>query len=72
MAKVGGKLIWSGKPHSMVIGGGETPDMVILVEYPNKQAFVDMSTSPEYKIIGVDREIALTYGGLIACQSTKS
>ena len=69
LAKVGGKLIWSGKPQKTLIGGGETPDMVLLVEYPNKGAFIAMATSPKYKIVGVDREMALEYGGLIACKT---
>lgn len=67
LEKAQAKVIWAGKVNQTVIGdGSDQPHMVLIVEYPSKQHFIDMSTSDEYKVIGQDREIALEYGGLLA------
>ena len=67
LEKAQAKVLWAGKVNQTVIGAGnDQPHMVFIVEYPSKQAFIDMSTSEEYKVIGQDREIALEYGGLLA------
>ena len=67
LAKAQGKIIWMGNVNQTVIGDtSDQPHMVLIVEYPSKQHFIDMSTSAEYKVIGQDREIALEYGGLLA------
>ena len=64
---VGGRIIWSGIVNKTVIGDlADKPDMVAIVEYPSKQAFVNMATSPAYQAIKEDREISLEYGGLLA------
>lgn len=70
VAKVGGKMIWGGKVRKTIIGdSSEEPDLFLIVEYPSKEAFIQMSTSEEYKKIGGDRTIALEYGGLFATDS---
>jgi uncharacterized protein (DUF1330 family) len=38
--------------------------MVVLVEYPSRQAFLDMTGSPEYQAIGHLRTEALVKGEL--------
>ena len=44
---------------------GEDPwDMVALVEYPTRQAFLEMTASPEYQAIGHLRTEALVKGEL--------
>ena len=69
--KVGGKVLWAGEVNMTVIGDPtDHPDMVAIVEYPSAQKFVEMSTSAEYQPIGVDREISLTYGGLLASSTS--
>ena len=71
LAKVGGKVLWVGDVNQTVIGDtADQPDMVLIVQYPSKQAFIDMSTSAEYRVVGQDREIALEYGGLLASSTT--
>ena len=40
--------------------------MVAIVEYPSVAKFVEMSTSDAYRAISHDRELSLTYGGLLA------
>ena len=64
---VGGRLLWSGKVNMTVIGDKEDhPDMILIVEYPSVAKFAEMSTSEAYRKIAHDRELSLTYGGLLA------
>lgn len=73
LTKAGAKIIWMGKVNATVIGDYEDqPDMIALVSYPSKEAFVAMSTSSEYEVIGKDRKIALEYGGLLASSTIGS
>ena len=68
--KVGGKIIWGGKVMKTIIGDATTqPDQILIVRYPSKEAFIEMSTCDAYRLIGGDREIALEYGGLLATES---
>lgn len=72
MKNSGAKLIWKGKVHNTVIGNSELqPQVVFLVEYPSVSHFFAMITNPEYQKIAKDRSLALEYGGLLACQTTK-
>ena len=65
--KAEGKVIWMGNVHKTIIGDYNTqPDMVLIVSYPSKESFIDMSTSAEYEEISKDRKIALEYGALMA------
>ena len=67
LEKVGGKVLWSGNVKNTVIGDAtDKADMVLIVQYPSSQHFMDMATSEEYKKISHDRENALQYGGLWA------
>lgn len=67
LQKAEAKVLYSGTVNLTVIGDTEDqPDMVILVEYPSTQHFIDMATSEEYKVVGKDRGGALVYGGLLA------
>jgi uncharacterized protein (DUF1330 family) len=61
---VGGRLIAAYRPAETLIGGEEW-DMVALVEYPTRQAFLDMVSSAEYQAITHMRTEALVRGGLI-------
>jgi uncharacterized protein (DUF1330 family) len=73
LKKVGGKLIWSGKVNQTIIGDSlDQPHRVFIVEYPSKEAFIEMSTSKEYAKISHLREFALEYGGLIATETLNS
>lgn len=70
LKKVGGRIIWRGTVNQTVIGDEQDqPDVIILVEYPSVQKFAEMSTSDAYRAIAHDRELALTYGGLLASTS---
>jgi uncharacterized protein (DUF1330 family) len=48
--KAGGKPIFAGRPAESLIGEGSW-DMMLLVSYPTRQAFLDMVSSPEYQEI---------------------
>jgi uncharacterized protein (DUF1330 family) len=63
LEKVGGRIVWAGQPSAPLLGEGGW-DMVALVEYPSRQAFLDMIASPEYKEIGHLRTEALELGEL--------
>jgi uncharacterized protein (DUF1330 family) len=69
MAQRGIKLLWRGRADSVVIGDddGDAWDMVLLVEYPSRKAFLEMGTSKEYEKAGEHRTAALADSRLIAC-----
>lgn len=68
LARVGARLVWQGRPGSVVIGDqADLWDAVVLVEYPSRQAFLEMITSDEYRAIGGRRTEALADSRLIAC-----
>ena len=56
--KAGGKPIFAGRPAESLIGDGNW-DMVLVVSYPTRQAFLDMVSSPEYQEIEHLRSEAL-------------
>ncbi|MFT6810917.1 MAG: hypothetical protein ACJA01_004163 [Saprospiraceae bacterium] len=65
--KAEGKVIWMGNIERTIIGDYDAqPDMVLIVSYPSKEAFIDMSTSPAYVEVSKDRKIALEYGALLS------
>ena len=66
------KLIWKGIVTTTLIGDSDNqPDMIFIVEYPSVDHFFKMIGNPAYQKIANDRNIALEYGGLIACQTLK-
>ena len=67
LEKVGGRILWQGRPDSVVIGGdADDWDAVILVEYPSRKAFIDMTSSPKYEEVSKDRTAGLADSRLIA------
>jgi uncharacterized protein (DUF1330 family) len=63
LEKAGGRIVFIGDPASALLGEGSW-DLVVLVEYPTRQAFLEMVGSPEYLAIGHLRTEALTRGEL--------
>jgi uncharacterized protein (DUF1330 family) len=61
--KAGGQILFAGEPATVLLGE-DSWDMVILVEYPTRQAFLDMIGSREYEAIGHLRTEALAKGEL--------
>jgi uncharacterized protein (DUF1330 family) len=73
LMKVGARLLWQGRPDSVVIGAdADLWDAVVLVEYPSRQAFLEMVSSAEYQAIAHRRTEALADSRLIACTQTSS
>lgn len=68
----GGRFIWSGRVDSVVIGSSdERFDVVGLVEYPSRAAFLKIVSSPEVAKIGVHRAAGLESQWLIATTETR-
>lgn len=63
LEKVGGRIVFAGQPAAPLLGE-DAWDLVAVVEYPSRQAFLDMIASPEYTAIGHLRTEALTRGEL--------
>lgn len=63
----GGRFLWAGRVDSQVIGRSDVPfDVVALVEYPSREAFLKLASSPEVQEIGVHRAAGLEGQWLIA------
>ena len=63
LEKVGGRVSYAGSASAALLGE-ESWDVVALVEYPTRQAFLDMVGSPEYQAIAHLRTEALERGEL--------
>ena len=63
LERVGGRVLYAGEAAPALLGGDRW-DLVALVEYPTRQAFLDMVSSPEYQAIAHLRSEALTKGEL--------
>jgi uncharacterized protein (DUF1330 family) len=67
----GGRFLWSGRVTAQVVGnGGEGFEIVGLVEYPSRKAFVEIATSQEVAAIGVHRTEGLEGQWLLATTAT--
>ena len=57
LKRCGGTILWAGDVTGVAIGddAGDAWDYAVLVRYPDRQAFVDTMTSPEYAAINPDR-----------------
>jgi uncharacterized protein (DUF1330 family) len=65
----GGKVLWMGRADQVLIGDTTANewDAVALVQYPSRQAFIDMVTTPEYEQAHEHRDSGLERTVLIAC-----
>jgi uncharacterized protein (DUF1330 family) len=66
---VGGSLFFGSPAHAAVIGPEDEWDMVALVQYPNRQAFLTMVSDPEYQACAHHRSAALADSRLIPMTS---
>jgi len=68
LARVGGELSWAGACSPALIGpeAGEW-DLVAIVRYPSRQAFLDMISDPSYLETASLRSAALADSRLIPC-----
>jgi uncharacterized protein (DUF1330 family) len=64
---LGGRFIWSGRVDSQVLGKSDVDfDVIALVEYPSREAFLKMAQSPEMAAISGHRSAGLEGQWLIA------
>jgi uncharacterized protein (DUF1330 family) len=63
LERVGGRMVFLGQPAQALLGA-DSWDLVVLVEYPTRQAFLEMIGSEEYRAIGHLRTEALRKGEL--------
>ena len=67
----GGKVLWAGRGEQILIGDAtEDWDAVLLVQYPNRKAFIEMVTAPEYDEAHKHREQGLERTVVVACSPT--
>jgi uncharacterized protein (DUF1330 family) len=67
LAAVGARLLWRGRADSVVIGSERDDwDEVLLVEYPSRKAFLQMTGTKDYEKTAEHRTNALTDSRLIA------
>ena len=69
----GGRVIWSGRVDSQVIGsdaGGF--HVAALMEYPSRRVFVEIATSPEVAKFGVNRAAGLEGQWLLATSTREA
>lgn len=71
---VGGRFLWAGRVEALVIGDDDTDtyDMVALVEYPTRQAILEMTQRPDYQEGHRHREAGLECQLLLACETVES
>jgi uncharacterized protein (DUF1330 family) len=62
---IGAKVIYFGKAKEL-LNGSETWDIVMLVQYPSRKAFLRMANNPEYLKVHSFREEALERAVLYA------
>jgi uncharacterized protein (DUF1330 family) len=63
LEQTGGRVVFGGAPATVLLGD-RSWDLVLLVEYPTRQAFLDMISSEAYQAIAHLRTEALTEGEL--------
>lgn len=57
--RVGGKIIWRGKPEIMLIGPKDKDwDLIFVAYYPTADSFIEMITDPDYRIAVKHRQAA--------------
>lgn len=58
--RVGGEIVWRGRPESLLIGpGDEHWDIAFVARYPTAGAFLEMVTDPDYRIAVQHRQAAV-------------
>ena len=71
--RVGGELIWRGRPELMLIGPKDKHwDMMFVARYPTAAAFLEMVTDPDYQIAVKHRQAAVRDSRLIRTAETSN
>ncbi|HWB70262.1 MAG TPA: DUF1330 domain-containing protein [Solirubrobacterales bacterium] len=64
LERAGARVVFQGEAAPALLGDGGPWDLVLLVEYPTRRAFLEMIQSPDYQAIAHLRTEALTRGEL--------
>jgi uncharacterized protein (DUF1330 family) len=65
----GGRIVWQGTAEQILIGdAAEDWDVVVLVEYPSRKAFLEMVSDPDYLKSHEHRESGLERTIVVACR----
>ena len=65
-ARVGGRIVWRGKPEQVVIGPpDERWDIAFVARYPSAAAFLEMVSDDAYRVAVVHRQAAVADSRLI-------
>ena len=68
LARVGGEMLWAGACDEALIGPQAREwDVVAIVRYPSRSAFLEMVGDPGYQAIVGDRTAGLADSRLIPC-----
>ena len=70
----GGTVLWAGDGEAVAFGDAQADrwDYVVLVRYPSRAAFLDMTRSPDYAAANVHREQAVAKHVILASTETYS
>jgi uncharacterized protein (DUF1330 family) len=69
--RVGGEIIWRGRPDVMLIGPKDKHwDLIFVARYPTADAFLEMVTDPDYQIAVKHRQAAVLDSRLIRTAET--
>jgi uncharacterized protein (DUF1330 family) len=64
--RVGGEIVWRGRPEVMLIGPRDKPwDLAFVARYPTAAAFLEMVTDPDYQLAVEHRRAAVLDSRLI-------
>jgi uncharacterized protein (DUF1330 family) len=64
--RVGGEIVWRGKPDIVLIGPSEERwDLVFVARYPSAAAFMEMVTDPDYRSAVKHRHAAVLDSRLV-------
>lgn len=64
--RVGGEIVWRGKPELMLIGPRDKHwDLIFVARYPTAGAFLEMVTDPDYQAAVKHRQAAVLDSRLI-------
>jgi uncharacterized protein (DUF1330 family) len=68
----GGRMLHASNAHLLMIGDGDLEwDMVAIMEYPSKQAFVEIASAPQVAEFAVHRAAGLAHQLLVACTAVE-
>ncbi len=70
--RLGGRIVWRGKPQIMMIGPQEEAwDIAFIAQYPTSDAFVSMIKDPEYRKAMPHRQAAVLDSRLLRLDPQK-